>query len=83
MCGIVGKAIGSVFGLGHTSTPSVQQADPVATTVDVGDNTKTGDEEATNKAKKKKGFSSTQLTDWRSGISSILGGDTNGKNTLG
>ena len=44
MCGKVGKAIGSVFGLGHTSTPSVQQADPVATTVDVGDNTKTGDE---------------------------------------
>lgn len=84
MCGHVGKAIGRVFGIGGSSTPSVQQADPVATTVNVGDDTgTTGEDEATKKAKKKKGFSSTQLNDWRSGLSSILGGENNDKNTLG
>lgn len=83
MCGHVGKAIGRAFGFGGSSM-NVQQADPVATTVNVGDDTgTTGEDEAMKKAKKKKGFSSTQLNNWRSGLSSILGGENNDKNTLG
>lgn len=81
MCGKVGKAIGGIFGLGG-STPTVPQADPVATTVNVGDDTSNTTDDATKNAKKKRGFSATQLRDFRSGLDSILG-STNGKNTLG
>lgn len=83
MCGKVGKAIGGIFGLGGSSSaPTVPQADPVATTVNVGDDTGSNNDDATTNAKKKRGFSSTQLRDFRSGLESILG-NTNGKNTLG
>lgn len=83
MCGKVGKAIGGIFGLGGSSSaPTVPQADPVATTVNVGDDTGSSNDDATTNAKKKRGFSSTQLRDFRSGLESILG-NTNGKNTLG
>ena len=83
MCGKVGKAIGGIFGLGgSSSTPTVPQTDPVATSVNVGDDTGSSNDDATTNAKKKRGFSSTQLRDFRSGLESILG-NTNGKNTLG
>jgi hypothetical protein len=83
MCGKVGKAIGGIFGLGGSSSmPTVPQADPVATSVNVGDDTGSNNDNATTNAKKKRGFSSTQLRDFRSGLESILG-NTNGKNTLG
>lgn len=83
MCGKVGKAIGGIFGLGgSSSTPTVPKADPVATSVNVGDDTGSNNDNATTNAKKKRGFSSTQLRDFRSGLESILG-NTNGKNTLG
>lgn len=83
MCGKVGKVFGSIFGLGgSSSTPTVPQADPVATSVNVGDDTSGSNDDATTNAKKKKGFASTQLRDFRSGLESILG-NTNGKNTLG
>lgn len=82
MCGKVGKAIGGILGFGGGSTPSVPQADPVATTVNVGDDTSTTTDDATKNAKKKRGFAATQLRDFRSGLDSILG-STNGKNTLG
>ena len=83
MCRKVGKAIGGIFGLGgSSSTPTVPQADPVATSVNVGDDTGSNNDNATTNAKKKRGFSSTQLRDFRSGLESILG-NTNGKNTLG
>ncbi|MCI7199473.1 hypothetical protein [Megasphaera elsdenii] len=82
MCGKVGKAFGSIFGLGGSSTPTVPQTDPVATSVNVGDDTGSSNDDATTNAKKKRGFSSTQLRDFRSGLESILG-NTNGKNTLG
>lgn len=83
MCGKVGKAIGGIFGLGgSSSTPTVPQDDPVATSVNVGDDTGSNNDNATTNAKKKRGFSSTQLRDFRSGLESILG-NTNGKNTLG
>ena len=39
-------------------------------------------DDATKNAKKKRGFSATQLRDFRSGLDSILG-STNVKNTLG
>lgn len=80
MCGKVGKAIGGILGFG--SAPTVPQADPVATTVNVGDDTSNTTDDATKNAKKKRGFSATQLRDFRSGLDSILG-STNGKNTLG
>lgn len=80
MCGKVGKAIGGILGFGRGST--VPQADPVATTVNVGDDTSNTTDDATKNAKKKRGFSATQLRDFRSGLDSILG-STNGKNTLG
>jgi hypothetical protein len=83
MCGKVGKAIGGIFGLGgSSSTPTVPQVDPVATSVNVGDDTGSNNDDATTNAKKKRGFSSTQLRDFRSDLESILG-NTNGKNTLG
>lgn len=83
MCGKVGKAIGGILGFGGgSSTPTVPQADPVATTVNVGDDTNNTTDDATKNAKKKRGLSSTQLRDFRSGLDSILG-STNGKNTLG
>lgn len=83
MCGKVGKAIGGILGFGgSSSTPTVPQADPVATSVNVGDDTSGSNDDATTNAKKKKGFASTQLRDFRSGLESILG-NTNGKNTLG
>ena len=71
MCGKVGKAIGGIlgFGGGSSSAPTVPQADPVATTVNVGDDTSNTTDDATKNAKKKRGFA-------------ILG-STNGKNTLG
>lgn len=81
MCG---KAIKSVLGLG-SSTPEMKQVDPVATMTNVEDSTDTtGDEDATNKAKKKRGFASTQLRDWRS-QNTVLGSGQNsgGKSTLG
>lgn len=81
MCGKVGKAIGGIlgFGGGSSSAPTV---DPVATTVNVGDDTSNTTDDATKNAKKKRGFAATQLRDFRSGLGSILG-STNGKNTLG
>lgn len=80
MCGKVGKAIGGILGFGGSS--SAPQVDPVATSVNVGDDTSGSNNDATTNAKKKKGFASTQLRDFRSGLESILG-NTNGKNTLG
>lgn len=86
MCGKVGKAIGGILGFGGSSSaptvPTVPQVDPVATSVNVGDDTSGSNNDATTNAKKKKGFASTQLRDFRSGLESILG-NTNGKNTLG
>lgn len=86
MCGKVGKAIGGILGFGGGSSaptvPTVPQTDPVATSVNVGDDTSGSNDDATTNAKKKKGFASTQLRDFRSGLESILG-NTNGKNTLG
>lgn len=83
MCGKVGKAIGGILGFGGgSSAPTVPQADPVSTTVNVGDDTSNTTDDATKNAKKKRGFSATQLRDFRSGLDSILG-STNGKNTLG
>lgn len=84
MCGKVGKAIGGIlgFGGGSSSAPTVPQADPVATTVNVGDDTSNTTDDATKNAKKKRGFAATQLRDFRSSLDSILG-STNGKNTLG
>lgn len=87
MCGKVGKAIGGILGFGGGSSaptvpPTVPQTDPVATSVNVGDDTSGSNDDASTNAKKKKGFASTQLRDFRSGLESILG-NTNGKNTLG
>jgi hypothetical protein len=82
MCGKVGKAIGGILGFSGGSAPTVPQADPVATTVNVGDDTSNTTDDATKNAKKKRGFAATQLRDFRSGLDSILG-STNGKNTLG
>lgn len=83
MCGKVGKAIGGILGFGGSSSaPTVPKVDPVATSVNVGDDTSGSNNDATTNAKKKKGFASTQLRDFRSGLESILG-NTNGKNTLG
>lgn len=83
MCGKVGKAIGGILGVGGgSSAPTVPQTDPVATSVNVGDDTSGSNDDASTNAKKKKGFASTQLRDFRSGLESILG-NTNGKNTLG
>lgn len=77
MCGKVGKAL---FGGG--SAPPVTKVDPVATMVNVGDDTKDNGDDGVTSSKKKKGFSSTQLRDFRSGLESILG-NTSGKNKLG
>lgn len=83
MCGFVGGLVKSVFGGGGNNTPQMQKIDPVATMTNVDDSTDTtGDEDAATKAKKKRGFASTQLRDWRN-QTTVLGNNNNGKNTLG
>ncbi len=75
------QAIKGFFGLGRTKSPEMQKIDPVATMTNVNDGqSMTGDEAAANRVKKKRGFASTQLQDWRQ--NTVLG-NSNGKNTLG
>lgn len=82
MCGKVGKALGSVFGFGSSQQTTTQ--DPIATSQDVSDTAgDTADTEAAKKTKRKKGFASTQLRDWRSGMDTALGSNGGNKNTLG
>ncbi len=75
-------AIKGLFGMGGTKSPEMQKIDPVATMTNVNDGqSMTGDEAAANRVKKKRGFASTQLQDWRQ--NTVLGNNSNGKNTLG
>ena len=71
------KGIGSLFGIGSSSTPSVQQVtpDPTPTTVnDVSGDTSGNTADA--KKKKRRGFASTQT--------SLVGdANTSGRDTLG
>lgn len=72
------KGIGRLFGIGgSSSTPTVQQVatNPTPTAVqDVSGDT--GRQDTTDaKKKKRRGFASTQTT--------IMGGETSGKDTLG
>lgn len=88
MCGLAGKVINKVTGglLGGSQDVSVPKTEPVTTQQDVTDSGNlTGDEEATKKAKRKRGFSSTQLRDWRSNMNTALGSGNSdgGKSTLG
>lgn len=63
-------------GNGGQKIPVIQQSAPPPTTTNVGDST--GDTAITDsirKARRKRGFSSTNLKDWQSQNSSILGGN--------
>lgn len=79
MCG---GAIKSLFG--GSDGPEMQKIDPVATMTTVEDTTdSTGDADAASKARRKRGFSSTQLRDWRNRNTTALSSTGTGKQYLG
>ena len=68
------KGIGSLFGIGHQNTPTVEKVDPTPTSANGSD--VSGDTGNDTKKKKRRGFASTQT--------SLMSNDSSGnRDTLG